>query len=141
MFSPAGREVARLVLEALADSIDFGGGYELRAGVDAHGRIAARSHVDRVHQVAQLRYALAHRKHGALERRPAGQQRAIVATASDARVETGGIQPEVAQSMVGLGIDFAGILSLSTLRDGLSYCMDALGPARNDHDDGGIIGA
>jgi rsbT co-antagonist protein RsbR len=34
-----------------------------------------------------------------------------------------GIQPEIAQTMVGLGIDFEGIITRSTLQEGISYTL------------------
>jgi hypothetical protein len=34
-----------------------------------------------------------------------------------------GIQPAIAQTVVGLGVELAGIRTLGSLRDGLKFCM------------------
>jgi rsbT co-antagonist protein RsbR len=41
-----------------------------------------------------------------------------------ARVVLTGIRPEVAQTLVGLGVDLAGIVTRSTLQAGIAYAMD-----------------
>lgn len=48
-----------------------------------------------------------------------------------------GIHPAIAQIIVGLGVDLAGIKTLGSLRDGLRYCMARMqsnGPARERSD-------
>jgi rsbT co-antagonist protein RsbR len=40
-----------------------------------------------------------------------------------ARVVLTGIRPEVAQTLVGLGVDLSTIITRSTLRDGITYAL------------------
>ena len=40
-----------------------------------------------------------------------------------AQVVLTGIRPEVAQTLVGLGVDLRGIITRSTLRDGINYAL------------------
>ena len=41
-----------------------------------------------------------------------------------------GIQPGIAQTIVGLGVELAGIKTLGSLRDGLKFCMARMGDGR-----------
>jgi rsbT co-antagonist protein RsbR len=41
-----------------------------------------------------------------------------------AQVVLTGIRPEVAQTLVGLGVDLQGIITRSTLRDGITYALE-----------------
>jgi rsbT co-antagonist protein RsbR len=45
-----------------------------------------------------------------------------------------GIQPAIAQTIVGLGVELAGIKTLGSLRDGLKFCMARMGGASNGDD-------
>jgi hypothetical protein len=44
-----------------------------------------------------------------------------------ARCVITGIQPSVAQIIVGLGLDMQGVITLRSLREGLKYCMRTMG--------------
>ncbi|MCC6558640.1 MAG: STAS domain-containing protein [Polyangiaceae bacterium] len=42
-----------------------------------------------------------------------------------------GVRPEVAQTMVGLGLDLSSVTTLANLREGLLHCMRASAPGRS----------